>query len=250
MDLGLAGKGVIVTGASRGIGFAIAQAFAREGANVAICARGAAGVEKAAGELRALGGGKVHAAACDIADKAALETFLGGAKEALGAVHVLVNNASGFGVMDNEDGWASGFGVDVMAAVRSTWKVAPWIAEAGGGAIVHISSISGMDASTTIPYGAVKAALQSFSVSSAKALAKKNIRVNAVAPGSIEFPGGSWEAIGKANPKMYESVRRGIPFGRLGAPEEVADVVVFLASERGRWVTGVTLAVDGGQLIG
>src|SRR5687767_4646613 len=116
MDLGLAGKGVIVTGASRGIGRAIAQAFAREGANVAICARGAEGVEKAAGELRALGGGKVHAAPCDIADKAALDAFLGGAKEALGAVHVLVNNASGFGVMDNEDGWASGFGVDVMAA--------------------------------------------------------------------------------------------------------------------------------------
>ena len=84
----------------------------------------------------------------------------------------------------------------------------------------------------------------------AKALARKKIRVNAVAPGSIEFPGGSWEAIQKANPKMYESVRRGIPFGRLGAPEEVADVVVFLASERGRWITGVTLAVDGGQLLG
>jgi 3-oxoacyl-[acyl-carrier protein] reductase len=248
MDLGLAGKGVIVTGASRGIGRAIAQGFAREGCSVAICARGAAGVEKAAGELRAIGG-KVHAAACDIADKAAFEAFLGGAKEALGAVHVLVNNASGFGVMDNEDGWAAGFGVDMMAAVRGTWKVAPWIAEAGGGAIVHISSISGMGASGTPAYGAVKAALQSFSASSAKSLAKKNIRVNAVAPGSIEFPGGSWEAIGKANPKMYESVRREIAFRRLGTPEEVADVVVFLASDRGKWVTGVTLAVDGGQLL-
>jgi 3-oxoacyl-[acyl-carrier protein] reductase len=148
--------------------------------------------------------------------------------------------------MDNEDGWSAGFGVDVMAAVRSTWKVAPWIAEAGGGAIVHISSISGMGPSTTVPYGAVKAALQSFSASSAKALAKKNIRVNAVAPGSIEFPGGSWEMIGKANPKMYESVRRGIPFGRLGTPEEVADVVVFLASDASRAITGEVIAADGG----
>ena len=148
MDLGLGGKGVIVTGASRGIGRSIALAFAREGASVAFCARGAAGLEKTAGELRALGG-KVHAATCDIADKAALDAFLAGAKEALGAVHVLVNNASGFGVMDNEDGWAAGFGVDVMATVRATWKVAPWIAEAGGGSIVHISSISGLEPSAT-----------------------------------------------------------------------------------------------------
>jgi len=249
MDTGLAGKGVIVTGASRGIGRAIALGFAREGASLALCARGAEGLERTAGELRALGG-KVHAAPCDIADKAALEGFLDGAREALGAIHVLVNSASGFGVMDTEDGWAAGFGVDVMAAVRATRKVAPWIEEAGGGAIVHISSISGMEASTTPPYGAAKAALQSHAISMAKALARKNIRVNAVAPGSIEFPGGSWEAIRNANPKMYESVRRGIPFGRLGTPEEVADVVVFLASERGRWITGVTLAVDGGQLIG
>jgi 3-oxoacyl-[acyl-carrier protein] reductase len=249
MESGLSGKGVIVTGASRGIGRAIALGFAREGANVAFCARGAEGVEKAAGELRALGG-KVHGAACDIADKGALEAFLGGAKEALGAVHVLVNNASGFGVMDNEDGWAAGLGVDVMAAVRATWKVAPWIAEAGGGSIIHISSISGLEPSSTPAYGAVKAALQHHALSMAKALGKKNIRVNAVAPGSIEFPGGSWEAISKANPKMYEAVRRGIPFGRLGQPEEVAEVVVFLASERGRWITGVTLPVDGGQLLG
>jgi 3-oxoacyl-[acyl-carrier protein] reductase len=249
MDLGLSGKGVIVTGASRGIGRAIALGFAREGASVAICARGAEALEKAAGELRALGG-KVHAASCDIADKAALEAFLEGAKQALGAVHVLVNNASGFGVMDNEDSWAAGLGVDVMAAVRATWKTAPWITEAGGGSIVHISSISGFGASSTVAYGAAKAALQSHAVSMAKALARHNIRVNAVAPGSIEFPGGSWEAIQKANPKMYEAVRREIPFRRLGVPEEVAEVVVFLASDRARWITGVTLPVDGGQLLG
>lgn len=249
MDLGLAGKGVVVTGGSRGIGRAIALGFAREGAAVAICARGTEGLERTAGELRGLGA-KVHAAACDIADKDALAAFLSGAKEALGSVHVLVNNASGFGVMDTEDAWALGFSVDVMAAVRATRQVAPWIAEAGGGAIVHISSISGLEASGTVPYGAAKAALQSHARSMAKALARKNIRVNAVAPGSIEFPGGTWEAIGKANPKMYEATKRGIPLGRLGVPEEVADVVVFLASERGRWVTGVTLPVDGGQLVG
>jgi 3-oxoacyl-[acyl-carrier protein] reductase len=248
MDLGLAGKGVIVTGASRGIGRAIALGFAREGAHVAICARGADGLEKAAGELRAAGG-KVHAATCDIADKAALDAFLDGARQALGAVHVLVNNASGFGVMDNEDGWAAGFGVDVMAAVRATWKVAPWIGEAGGGAIVHISSISGLEASGTPAYGASKAALQSHARSMAKKLARSKVRVNAVAPGSIEFPGGSWEMIKKANPKMYESTLRGIPFGRMGDPDDVADVVVFLASERGRWITGATLPVDGGQLL-
>ncbi len=248
MDLGLAGRGVIVTGASRGIGRSIALGFAREGAHVAICARGAEALEKTAGELRAAGG-KVHAAPCDIAQKAALEAFLDGAREALGAVHVLVNNASGFGVADNEDGWAAGFGVDVMAAVRATWKVAPWIEEAGGGAIVHISSVSGLEASGTPAYGAAKAALQSHALSMAKKLARKKIRVNAVAPGSIEFPGGSWEMIKQANPKMYEATLRSIPFGRMGDPDDVAAVVVFLASERGRWITGVTLPVDGGQLL-
>jgi len=248
MDLGLTGKGVIVTGASRGIGREIALGFAREGAAVAICARGQEALDRVAAEIRALGA-KVHAAPCDIADHAALDAFLDGAHEALGAVHVLVNNASGFGIMDSEQGWKAGFDVDVMATVRACWKAVPWIEAAGGGSIVNISSISGLGAGVTVPYGAAKAAVISHATSLAMTLAPKKIRVNAVAPGAIEFPGGSWDMIKKANPKMYEGTLRRIPWKRLGAPEEVANAVVFLASDAARWITGVTLVVDGGQML-
>lgn len=248
MDLGLAGKGVIITGGSKGIGRSTALAFAKEGAHVALCARGVEALEATAAELRALGV-KVHAAPCDISDKAGLEGFLDGAQQALGAVHVLVNNASGFGVMDNEQGWEAGFKVDVMATVRACWKVAPWLEAAGGGAIVNLSSISGLGAGFTVPYGAVKAAVISQSTSLAMTLASKKIRVNAVAPGAIEFPGGSWDMIKKANPKMYEGTLRRVPWKRLGAPEEVANAVVFLASDAASWITGTTLVIDGGQML-
>ncbi|HME70998.1 MAG TPA: SDR family NAD(P)-dependent oxidoreductase, partial [Myxococcota bacterium] len=110
MDLGLSGKGVVVTGGSKGIGRSVALAFAREGAHVAICARGAESLERTAAELSALGA-KVHSSTCDVSDKASLESFLDRARDALGQVHVLVNNASGFGVMDNEQGWEQGFKV-------------------------------------------------------------------------------------------------------------------------------------------
>jgi len=248
MDLGLSGKGVIVTGASRGIGRQIALSFAKEGAHVAICARGEEALEAVAGELRALGA-KVHAETCDIADKAALEAFLDGAHQALGAVHVLVNNASGFGVMDNEQGWEAGLKVDVMATVRACWRVVPWIEAAGGGSIVNISSISGLGAGMTVPYGAAKAAMISHATSLAMTLAPKKIRVNTVAPGAIEFPGGSWDMIKKANPKMYEGTLRRAPWKRLGTPEEVANAVVFLASDAASWITGTTVIVDGGQML-
>jgi 3-oxoacyl-[acyl-carrier protein] reductase len=248
MDLGLAGKGVIVTGGSKGIGRSTALAFAKEGAHVAICARGEEALERTAGELRALGA-KVHAATCDLADKAALEAFLEGAHQALGAVHVLVNNASGFGITDNEQGWEAGYKIDVMATVRACWKVVPWIEAAGGGAIVNVSSVSGIGAGITVPYGAVKAAVISQSTSLAMTLASKKIRVNVIAPGAIEFPGGSWEAIKKANPKMYESTVRKVPWKRLGTPEEVANAVVFLASDAASWITGTTVVIDGGQIL-
>src|SRR5690606_32268489 len=143
MELGLRGRNVIVTGGSRGIGRSTALAFAREGANVAICARGEEGVRKAEAELRETGV-KAFGAVCDVADPAALAGFLDAARDALGSVHVLVNNASGFGISDDEEGWRRSFEVDVMATVRACWKVAPMIAEAGGGAILHVSTISAL----------------------------------------------------------------------------------------------------------
>lgn len=248
MDLGLKGKGVIVTGASKGIGRAIAHAFAAEGANIAICARGAEALDKTRAEIAALGV-KVHAASCDVGNAEALNAFLEGAHAALGRVDVLINNPSGFGVTDNEEGWAASLAVDVMAPVRATWKVVPWLAAQGGGAVIHISSISGLEASLpgVAAYAAVKAALISHSKSMAMELAPKGIRVNCVAPGSIDFPDGFWDGVRKDNPAFYDGVVSTIPFGRMGKPEEIANAVVFLASAKASWISGVMLPVDGVQ---
>ena len=246
MDLGLQGKGVIVTGASKGIGRSIALGFAEEGANVAICARGEEALAETAGELVALGV-KVHSEVCDVADEEALHAFLDASREALGQIDVLVNNTSGFGVTDDEQGWKLGFDVDVMASVRATWRVVPWLKEAGGGAVIHISSTSALEAGSPPAYAAAKAALISHSKTLANNLAPSGIRVNCVAPGSIEFPGGMWETIKNVATAQYEAIQNSIPFGRLGTPGEVANAVIFLASERASWISGVTLSVDGVQ---
>jgi 3-oxoacyl-[acyl-carrier protein] reductase len=246
MDLGLRGRGVVVTGGSRGIGRASALTFADEGAHVAICARGEEALRRTEEELRAKGG-KVFAATCDVSDEAALDAFLDAAREALGGVHALVNNASAFGMGDSDEAWRAGFDVDVLASVRATRKLVPAIEEAGGGSVIFVSSTAALEAGASPAYSAMKAALVSYSKNLAVQFAPKNIRVNCVAPGSIDFPGGMWEQIRKANEAMYESIRKTIPAGRLGTPEEVADAIVFLASERASWLTGITLSVDGSQ---
>ena len=242
------GKRVIVCGASRGIGRSIALGFAAAGAAVSICARGKDGVDKARTELAAHGG-TVHAAPCDLADAAQIAAYIAAAAAALGGVDVLVNNASGVGIGDDEAAWQVGFSVDLLATVRASHAALPHL-EKGGGAIVNVSSISAARASTRTPaYAAVKAALISYTASQALVLAPKRIRANAVAPGSIEFPGGLWERRRSDNPTLYRAILDSIPFGRLGEPDEVADVVLFLASPLARWITGQTIVVDGGQLL-
>jgi 3-oxoacyl-[acyl-carrier protein] reductase len=246
MDLGLKGKGVVVTGGSSGIGKAISLEFAHEGANLAICARGPEALEKARSELEAKGV-EAYAQVCDVSDIVALNMFLESANSNLRQIDVLINNASGWGVSDDETGWAASFSVDIMASVRASWKVVPWMEKHGGGAIVHVSSIAGMEAGWAPAYAAAKAALISHAKTMANTLAPKGIRVNCVALGSIEFPGGRWEQAKQQAPQRYEAIRRSIPFGRLGTPEEVAAAVVFLSSSRASWISGITLAVDGAQ---
>ena len=247
MELGLKGKSAVVTGASKGIGRAIALRLAEEGAGVAVCARGEQALREVEAELRARSV-PVHAAVCDVGNAEALDRFLEAARAALGGVDILVNNPSGIMLADDEEAWQATVSVDLMAAVRASWKVTPWMAAAGGGAIVHISSIAGLEATGFPPaYGAAKAALVSHAKSLAVALAPQRIRVNTVAPGSIEFPGGLWAQARQDNPDFYGAILADIPSGRLGTPEEVADVVTFLVSERASWVTGACLVVDGGQ---
>jgi NAD(P)-dependent dehydrogenase (short-subunit alcohol dehydrogenase family) len=250
MQISLKGKRAVVTGGSRGIGRSIALAFAGAGAAVSICARGQAALETTTNEILAYGV-KAHAGICDLADKDAIAAYIAAAAAALGGIDILVNNASGFGASDDEAGWAKSIDIDVMATVRASHAAIPLIEKAGGGAILNISSISGYRASArTAPYAAVKAAVINYTMSQALALASKKIRVNAIAPGSIEFPGGTWEKRKTSDPKLYDAVLRSIPWGRLGAPEEVANAALFLCSGAATWVTGQTLSVDGGQFLG
>ncbi len=249
MDLGLKNKNVIVTGGSRGIGLAIAKGFAQEGANVSICARSEGPLSVATTSLKGYGN-FVHSTTCDVSDPIALHKYIEAAHNALGGLDILVNNPSGFGRTDDEAGWKMSIDIDLMASVRGCWSAVPLIQNSGGGSIIHISSISGLTQSQrTPPYGDVKAAINHYTMTQALDLAPKSIRVNAIAPGSIYFEGGLWHQAQTNNPELYENILSGIPSGRYGTPEEVASVAVFLASEPGQWVTGQTIAVDGGQML-
>ena len=249
MHISFTGRRVLIAGGSRGIGRSIALGFAAAGAHVAICARGEARLRQTADELRNLGS-TVHESVCDLADGAAVVDWVEAAADALGGIDVLVNNASGFGRSDDEAGWGASIDVDLMATVRASRTALPWL-ERSRGSIVHISSISGLAPSVrTPPYGAVKAALIQYTMTQAAALASKGVRVNCVAPGSVEFPGGVWDDAKRNNPALYERILKGIPSGRMGRPEEIANVVMFLASDLASWVTGQTIAVDGGQMFG
>lgn len=250
MQINFKGKRVVVCGGSRGIGRSIALGFASAGADVSICARGRAALDATAAEIKAAGG-KVHAGECDLADKAAIAAYIASAAQALGGIDILVNNASGFGSTDDEAGWAKSMDIDVMATVRASHAAIPHLEADGGGVILNISSISGYAASTrSAPYAAVKAAVINYTMSQALMLAPKKIRVNAIAPGSIEFPGGSWEERKTTNPALYNGVLKSIPWGRLGHPEEIANAALFLCSPQASWITGQTLTVDGGQMLG
>ena len=251
MPFDFTGRRVVIAGGSRGIGRAIALDFAAAGADVSVCARGAATLEATRAEIAAHGH-QAHAAVCDLADAASVSGYVAAAAAALGGIDVLVNNASGFGMGDDEAGWAAGLSVDVMAMVRASHAALPWLQKSGAGAsVLHISSISAYRPSTrSAAYAAVKAAMNSYTGSQAAMLSRQGIRVNAIAPGSIEFPGGVWDQRRQAGDALYDRTLKSIPFGRMGTPDEIAEVALFLCSNHARWMTGQVLTVDGGQLLG
>jgi len=246
VNLELAGRAVVVTGGSRGIGRAIAETFALEGCDIAICARESFALEQTAGLLRGHGT-KVFTGVCDVAQAGDLERFLNDAHAAFGRIDVLVNNASGFGLGSDDSSWQRNFEVDLLGAVRASRIVTPWLAQRAQGSIVHVASTAALEGPGPAAYSALKAALLSHAKNLALELAPRGIRVNCVAPGAIEFPGGVWDRVKQTSPASYEAMRATIPFGRLGTPEEVARAVVFLASPVASWITGSVLTVDGGQ---
>jgi 3-oxoacyl-[acyl-carrier protein] reductase len=251
VDLGLRDKAVIVTGGSRGIGRATALMLADEGASVAVVARGEEDLREVVASIEARGG-KACAITADLAAEAEVARAFKLAEQTIGPCDVLINNAGGSlgsGTFDTVDAakWAAVMDLNLTSAVNMS-RLAVDSMKARGGAIVHIGSICGREYCTSAPYLAAKAALGALTKEMAVDLAKFGIRVACVAPGSIMFPGGSWDRRKKEKPDMIERmVRDDLPWGRFGTPEEVAQVAVFLASPRASWVTGSTVVVDGAQ---
>ena len=254
MNLDLEGKVAIVTGSSKGLGLASARALAQEGCRVTICARGEASLNEAAAELRTVAQrpADVLPVVADVSTAAGVETVVARTVEVFGGLDILVNNvglAKGSDIVGTSDEeWQEAFDQTLFPAVRASRLAVPLMRKRGGGAIVMIASIWGRESGGRMTYNAVKAAEISLAKAMAQQLAADYIRVNSVAPGSIRFPGGSWDRRVKADPEgMAEFVRRELPFGRFGRPEEVGAVVSFLASPRASWISGASVPVDGCQ---
>lgn len=246
MKIDFTGRKAIVCGGSRGIGRAIAMGFAAAGGDVSICARDAKALEETRSEI-AKHGHKAHVMSADLSKGDAVRDYVKKAVAALGGVDFLVNNASGFGASDDEKGWGVNFSVDMMAIVHATQEALPALKQSKG-SVINISSIAAHHpAARQPPYGAMKAAVIHYTTTQAAMYAKDRVRVNCIAPGSVDFPGGIWDRRKTENPALYTGTLQSIPFGRMGTPEEIANVALFLASPLASWVTGQTIAVAGGQ---
>ena len=254
MQLQLTEKVAIITGSSRGLGLAAARALAAEGCRVVICARGEEALNSAAAELETSAGraGAVLAVAADVSTPEGAGVVVDRAIGAFGRLDILVNNvgkAGGGDIVSTPDAeWQSAIDQTLFPAIRMSRLAVPHLRRAGGGAIVMIASIWGRESGGRMTYNAVKAAEISLAKAMAQQLAKDNIRVNSVAPGSILFEGGSWWKRQQEDPEgIAEFIRRELPFGRFGRAEEVGNVVAFLASPVASWISGACLTIDGCQ---
>jgi len=254
MDLGLTDKVAVVTGSSRGLGLASARSLVAENCRVVLCARGEETLAEAALEVEAAAKrpNMVATVQADVSTLAGIELVIGRAVETFGGLDILVNNvgrAAGSELLGTTDAeWQAAFDETLFPAIRASRLAVPQMKQRGGGSIVMIASIYGREAGGRMTYNAVKAAEISLAKALAGQLAPANIRVNSVAPGSIMFPGGSWHRRQQTDPQgIAEMIKRELPFGRFGRPEEVGHVVAFLASPRASWISGASIVVDGCQ---
>ena len=254
MDLRLKDKVAIVTGSSRGLGLASARSLAAEGCRVCLCARGETGLRDAERAVSAAAGHDtaVLSVSADVSRAEGVQHVIDRTAATFGGIDILVNNvgsAGGSGLLETTDAeWQEAIDQTLFPSIRASRLVVPHMQRRGGGAIVIIASIFGREAGGRMTYNAVKAAEISLAKSLAQQLAPSNIRVNSVSPGSILFEGGSWWRRQQADPiAIAEFVKRELPFGRFGRPEEVGDVVAFLCSPRASWISGTSIVVDGCQ---
>ncbi|MET0744618.1 MAG: SDR family NAD(P)-dependent oxidoreductase, partial [Microvirga sp.] len=241
----LKGKKVLVTGATKGIGRAIAEAFAAEGADIAICARDAERVGRTVEALKGRGGA-VHGGAVDVADPEALARWIAAMAETLGGIDIYVSNVSALGTTNDAETWQRSWEIDMRGTVAGIDLALPFIERSTAGAIVIVNTTGSVQVyGPPTPYPAVKAAMLAHMKYMSAFLAPKNIRINAVSPGSIYFEGGVWDRRRQNEPERYERMLKLNPMGRFGKPEEVASAVVFLASPRSAYTSGTNLVVDG-----
>jgi len=246
MDLGLRGKKAIVTGATKGIGRAIVELLASEGADVGLCARTADEVEATVQALRQRGV-NVVGEALNVRDGEAYKAWLERSAQALGGCDIFIPNVSAGGGFDSEKNWVKNFEIDVLHTVRGCETLMPHLEKSGSGSIVIISSTNALE-TFGVPqaFNAMKAALITYAKQLSQHVGKRGVRVNSISPGPIYFEGGAWELIKGTMAKLFEYALRQIPSGRMGTPEEVARIVAFVASPAGSLITGSNIVADNG----
>lgn len=245
MDLGLKGRRALITGGTKGIGRAVAEGFADEGADVSICARNADEVAATVSALQARGV-KAFGRALDVADPPALAGWIASSANQLGGIDALVCNVSALAVGDSTDTWERSFRIDMMHSVNAVAAAVPFLESAQGGSIVLISSVSGFEVDFAAgSYGAFKAALIHYAKGLSRQLVGKGIRVNVVSPGNTYFEGGIWQTIEKNMPDLFASTLKVNPTGKFGTPAEVAAGVLFLSSPVASRISGTNLVIDG-----
>jgi 3-oxoacyl-[acyl-carrier protein] reductase len=252
MDLELKGRKAIVTGASKGIGLRIAQLFAEEGVDVAICARTAADVQKAVDGLKGRGVNAIGDAV-DVTHGEQYVAWIDSAARRLGGLDIFVHNVTASPSTPGLRGWDLAYNTDIMGAVRGVEASLPHLKQSKSAAIVMIASISGvmskvLPAPGAYAYGAAKAAIISYGAQISKDLAKQGIRVNVVSPGPIYFEGGPWDRVKARLPQAFAAAQESCVIGRLGRPDDIANAVAFLASPRSGFTVGQNLHVDGGYM--